>query len=81
MKKITKIINKRRKNFKPTIGIEYSDGTRRSFNAVIYYHEKALEEEEQAEAEARRFLMKFVQKACPDIFRFASILGSVGRYM
>lgn len=81
MKKLTKIINKRRKNYKPTIGIEYIDGTRMSFNAVVYYHYKALEEKERAEAEARKFLMRFVQEACPDIYRFASLLGSIGRYM
>ena len=52
MRKLTKIINKRRKNYKPTIGVEFGHGKRISAN--LYEWKKYLQElEERKEAAAR----------------------------
>ena len=65
MRKLTKIINKRRKNYKPTIGVEFKNGKRISAN--LYEWKKYLKELEErkeaaAEAEARKLMVDFINQ-------------------
>ena len=65
MRKLTKIINKRRKNYKPTIGVEFGHGKRISAN--LYEWKKYLQELEErkeaaAEAEARKLIVDFINQ-------------------
>ena len=65
MRKLTKIINKRRKNYKPTIGVEFGHGKRISAN--LYEWKKYLKELEErteaaAEAEARKLMVDFINQ-------------------
>ena len=77
MRKLTKIINKRRKNYKATVGLVNEYGKRCSVNGVLFYMMLRAEEKDRAEREARKFMMKFVQEACPNLVTFMNILGSM----
>ena len=80
MNKLTKVINKRRKNYKPTIGITSKNGNHhKSFNAEVYYIEKAKQEEIKAQKEARKFMMNFIEEEMPDLYKKMSVLtGAIG---
>lgn len=65
MRKLTKIINKRRKNYKPTIGVEFGKGKRISANLYEwkkYLKEKQDREDALAEAEARKLMVDFINQ-------------------
>ena len=81
MRKLTKIINKRRKNYKPTIGVEFENGKRISAN--LYEWKKYLQEledrkEAAAAAEARKFLWDFMQEKCPELVQALGIFSELG---
>lgn len=85
MKKLTKVIKRKRKLNKPTIGLVTESGRRISFNAEIYYIEKAKEAKIEAERQARQFMHKFLQEKCPEMMKkietLQSILGGFGSFM
>ena len=65
MRKLTKIINKRRKNYKPTIGVEFENGKRISANLYVwkkYLQELEERKEAAAEAEARKLMVDFINQ-------------------
>lgn len=76
MRKLTKIINKRRKNYKPTIGIN-----NKSINADVYYINKKKIEKERAEREKRRLIHDFMRENFPAIFELQELIGGMGMYL
>jgi len=75
MRKLTKIINKRRKNYKPTIGIN-----NKSINADVYYINKKKIEKEREEQEKRRIFNDFMREKFPEIFELQELIGGMGMY-
>lgn len=89
MRKLTKIVNRRRKNYKPTIAvIDTRTNKVMSVNATVFYinQEKQRKYEEwkkerEAEREARQFLMGFLEKEMPDFFKMLNVFGNLGSWM
>jgi hypothetical protein len=85
MRKLTKTIKRRRKLNKPTIGLVTESGRRISFNAEVYYIEKAKEAKLEAERYAKQFMHKFLKEKCPEMMKrietLQSILGGLGSFM
>lgn len=82
MKRLTKEIKRRRKIYKPTIGlVNPKTGKRVSVNAVQYYAWKRQQEELEAEKYARDFFMKFMREECPQLVEALNLFGNVGSYM
>lgn len=82
MRKLTKIVNRRRKNYKPTIGLTSKDGSyRKSFNATVYYIKLQKKRDAEAERQARKFLMNFLQEKMPEFFGMLNVLGGMGMWM
>ena len=66
MRKLTKTINKRRKNYKPTIGLTFKGG-RLSVNATEYYIERDKREVAKAEREIKRKMRSMIREALPNL--------------
>jgi len=81
MKKLTKIIKKRNKNYKPTIGLQTEAGRRISFNAELFYIEKALQEKLEAERYAKKFVRDFIKEKMPEFDKFINMLEGFGSFM
>jgi len=81
MNKLTKTINKRRKNYKPTIGLLTETGRKVSINANIFYIEKALQEKLEAERYAKKFVRDFIKEKMPEFDKFINILEGFGSFM
>ena len=81
MRKLSKIINKRRLKYKPTIGVEFGKGNRLSANLYEwkkYLQEKEAAEEAAARAVAKKFLWDFLEEKCPDLVRAIGVLSDLG---
>lgn len=76
MRKLTKIINKRRKNYKPTIGIN-----NKSVNADVYYINKKKLEKEREERKMRKIFNDFMRENFPEIFELQELIGGMGMYL
>ena len=74
MRTLTKRINKRNKHYKPTIGLEIKSGRRVSFNAELFYIEKANREKAEAKRYAREFIQNFLNEECPELMHRIGIL-------
>lgn len=89
MRKLTKIVNRRRKNYKPTIAvIDTRTNKIMSVNATVFYinQEKQRKYEEwkkerEAERVARQFLMGFLEEKMPEFFGMLNVLGDMGMWM
>lgn len=82
MRKLTKTINRRRKNYKPTIGLTSKDGSyRKSVNATVYYIKLQKKRDAEAKREARKFLMNFLEKEMPGLFGVLNAFGNLGMWM
>lgn len=80
MRKLTKIIKKRRKNYKPTIGITLKNGRRVSVNAEEYYAAIRAEEKRQAEAEMHRVAHKLIREMLPGVAVIEDWLAANGAW-
>ena len=76
MRKLTKIINKRRKNYKPTLGIN-----NKSVNADVYYINKKKLEKEREERKMRKIFNDFMRENFPEIFELQELIGGMGMYL
>jgi len=82
MRKLTKTINRRRKNYKPTIGLTSKDGSyRKSVNATVYYIKLQKKRDAEAEREARKFLMNFLEEKMPKFFGMLNAFANLGDWM
>ena len=71
MRKLSKIINKRRLNYKPTIGLEFESGKRISVRLaeyLAYLKYKADQEEAERRQIAWEFFIDFMKKEDPKFF-------------
>lgn len=75
MRKLTKIINKRRKNYKPTIGID-----NKSINADVYYINKKKIEKECEKRKIRKMFNDFMREEFPALFELTELIGGMGMY-
>lgn len=79
MRKLTKAIKKRRKNYKATIGLTSEDGTRHMcVNATVYYIEKEKEAKLEAERCARQLVRKFIREQMPTLAAVMDYFGMAG---
>ena len=76
MRKLTKIIKKRNKVYKPTIGIENKFGTKFSVNANTFYIELQKKREREFEAKIRRMFMKKLSEVAPNFVSMINYFGS-----
>ena len=77
MRKLTKFINKRRKNYQPTIGLVTEKGKTVSINAVEFYIALAKERERKAQAETHRLMYQFMREEMPEFCRRLDFMGSI----
>ena len=81
MRKLTKTVNRRRKNYKPTIGLTSKDGSyRKSVNATVYYIKLEKKREAEAKREARKFLEDFMRKEMPGFAAIMDYFGGMGMW-
>lgn len=80
MRKLTKVIKRRRKNYKPTIGLILEDGSRVSVNAEVYYIFKRKQAEAEAHRQAKQFFKDFLEKAMPDLFGLLNLFDNYMYY-
>ena len=85
MRKLTKIVKRRHKNYKPTIGgIDIITNKQVSVNAVVFYVEKEKERKYQAEQRAkqemRKVFMSLVKEKMPNLFSMLNIFGDYWYY-
>lgn len=80
-RKLTKEIKRRRKNYKPTIGIILENGKRASVNAVIYFDMLRKQEEAELEAEIYQELHNIIREHAPGLAALEDYLGSMGSWM
>ena len=78
MRKLTKTINKRRKNYKATIGLTTETGKRVSFNATVFYIEKERAAKAEAEREAKRLVRNFIRQQMPTLAAVMDYFGMAG---
>ena len=79
-RKLTKIVKKRRLNYKPTIGLTLKSGERVSVNAVEYYAAVKAEEKRQAEAEMHRVAHKLIREMLPGVAVLEDWLAANGAW-
>lgn len=80
-RKLTKIVKKRRKNYKPTIGITLDNGKRVSVNSVVYWDIIRKEEAERAEAELHQKMHTLIREALPELAALEDYLRDMGSWM
>lgn len=78
--KLTKIIKKRRLNYKPTIGIILKDGTKVSVNAVEYYNMVRAEEKAKVEKELHERLHQLMRQVMPGIALIEDMCAAAGAW-
>jgi len=79
-RKLTKIVKKRRLNYKPTIGITLDNGKRVSVNSVVYWDIIRKEEEAKAEAEMYSVAHKLIREMFPSIALIEDMCASMGAW-
>lgn len=80
-RKLTKEIKRRRKNYKPTIGIILENGKRASVNAVIYFDMLRKQREAELEAEIYQEMHSLIRKHLPGLAALEDHLISIGSWM
>lgn len=79
MRKLTKIVNRRRKNYKPTIGLTSKDGRyHKTVNATVYYIKLEKKIEAEAKRETRKFLENFLREKVPSLAAVMDYFGGMG---
>ena len=79
-RKLTKIVKKRRLNYKPTIGITLDNGKRVSVNSVVYWDIIRKEEAAKAEAEMHRVAHKLIREMLPGVAVLEDWLAANGAW-
>ena len=81
MRKLTKIIKKRRLNYKPTIGITVEDGWRSSVNSVVYKDVITKREIAKQEAEMHAYAHKLIKEFFPETLELLGIASNLESWM
>ena len=81
MRKLTKTVNRRRKNYKPTVGVTGKSGKRYSINGTKYYIFLENKRKREAEIEARKFMENFIAEKCPQFAKIVDFLKAMGGMM
>ena len=79
-RKLTKIVKRRRKNYKPTIGLTLENGRRISVNAVLYYEAIRKEQERRAEEEMHRIAHKLIREMLPGVALIEDMCAAAGAW-
>ena len=78
MRKLTKTINRRKKNYKATIGLTTETGKRVSYNAIVFYIEKERAAKAEAKREAERLVRNFIRQQMPALSAVMDYFGMAG---
>lgn len=79
-RKLTKIVKKRRLNYKPTIGLTLKSGNRVSVNAEEYYAAIKAEQKRRVEEEMHKVAHQLIREMLPGVALIEDMCSELGAW-